>query len=1040
MRLCFFAVLALGFCSFLHFSEARAEAEPMPEDRAAYLSVADLVALGDSHSTLARALDVARQFQTGKELQLQAVLDSAEGQTLSPLARKLLQGLPVDAKASLLLLIRHGAGRDSRGLLSLGAFRFEDLRQPEGRELIRAFETLFPSAQGRWTEILDPRRKHVVLIEGQALLPPAFKTAEPGLKFTPAVSWSAYESAVAQELEGLNQDLRLLLEASRQGGTFGDLLYEVGAFYSNDAWGKPRLVREQEAASSAAQDRSGIRIRRLKAKWGFSRQQLDAALMAYAQVVAQASANRELALSDLGAKATAIAVAPLLYPVAALGLMPAFAGGMLITGADIVAGAAIERSTRGGSLSSHLARQLDEKLPHGFTLSLLFSPAGLLHKAAQSGVTAVRAGARVASVGLAGAAGTSAVQSGISAAQAHDELGKVDAKADGVPSELSRALQAERAQGMLRAATDSIFAVLGLRGALLPATKRAAPPARFQSEAGPARGALPVAAAAEPLLLPELPPAASEAIATERQRLIALRQKGHGTPEKRLLHILQGGEPGELPSRPQFLTRVTESARKLLLLHGVELVAPMGFEGAFEPLQILPVKDGHALNRTAWLLNERCGTRLVFDPDGLDEEASTAFYSPNRNLITLSYQEVLRGSRSRVTSLKHEVRHLIRDRVEDLPLRGYVRYDQRRPGPYGDTHQFDEVISHAWDLVDLAKATRTEGRTPYLSKRIDSKVNLLLDLLKNTEHTLRATRKNLDKLRVKHLHPPFPPYVEGQIPDVGYVRFKLNAAQRKRLDPDNFPKEMGTADRAIFMAEERNATLSALDGRLEAEIWLVSRLADHITPFRNEAQDALKLIQPLEARLEYLDIALKASGREQLNEIEALNQQAREAQTILNRLYQDLTHGRVPFDSLESADELSGTAYELRRQATRRYGMGSDCLECRREHVQRLAGMNASVDEMIRKFSAPLNVSRANDHLARARSLRSDLEHATGAQAQSLKESLLSEVSNAYTHLTEADAQAQINALKKEFPAEMRALDEGDHLMDEFEIDFDSLP
>jgi hypothetical protein len=117
-------------------------------------------------------------------------------------------------------LIQAGARQDSRGRFTLAGFRFQDLHPTRPSPLKQAFQTLFPSTKGRWSEILDPKRKKALLVEGQVLLPPAFALAQPKQKFSPEMPWSAFELAVGQELSGLDADLRDWLGASRKGGTW----------------------------------------------------------------------------------------------------------------------------------------------------------------------------------------------------------------------------------------------------------------------------------------------------------------------------------------------------------------------------------------------------------------------------------------------------------------------------------------------------------------------------------------------------------------------------------------------------------------------------------------------------------------------------------------------------------------------------------------------------------------------------------------------------------------------------------------------------
>jgi hypothetical protein len=588
-----------------------------PQGNDPYLSSGDIEALRSGHTAWSRALTIARDYQAAKEAQIQGLYlkvqgNPVKGQTLSPEIAQAVKALGSAAPAAMKKLIQAGARQDSRGRFTLAGFRFQDLHPTRPSPLKQAFQTLFPSTRGRWSEILDPKRKKALLVEGQVFLPPAFALAQPKQKFSPALPWSAFELAVGQELSGLDADLRDWLGASREGGTWVDLVHEVGAFYLNDVWGKPAWTRAQDAQAAAAQDRAGVRLLRLKTKWGLTRAQLDAALSAYSSVLSQTQANRDQAISDLGAKATAIAMAPLLYPVAAFGLLPAFGFGMGVTGVDALAGAGIETATRGGNYSDHLARQLDQKLPHGFMFSVLFAPAGMLHGAANSAQVLVRAGSRVAGAGLVTAAGVSSVQSGKAAWEAHEKLKKSQRELpNGSNTELEAAFRAETAQNALHAVTDGIFATVGLKSML---------PARTPLPA--ARALRPVAANTErSVILPDLPPPASEAIALERLRLIDLKTKGFETQEQRF-ERLKNGETALRPTRSQYMADVLDSAKKLLHLQGTQLELRSILEG--EIIVIAPVREGSSLNAIAWLLKKRAKTTLIFDPEALAEDGSVA--------------------------------------------------------------------------------------------------------------------------------------------------------------------------------------------------------------------------------------------------------------------------------------------------------------------------------------------------------------------------------------------------------------------------------
>ena len=978
-----------------------------PQGNTPYLSAGDIEALGSGHTAWSKALTIARDYQAAKEAQIQGLYLKVQGQTLSPEIAQAVKALGSVAPAAMKKLIQAGAAQDSRGSFTLSGFRFQKLH-PTGQSPLRdAFEALFPSARGRWSAILDPRRTTALLIEGQVLLPPAMTRAEPRHKFSPAVPWSTFERSVGQELSALDSDLRDWLEASRSGGTWSDLVHEVGAFYLNDVWGNPAWSRAHEAQAASAQDRAGIRLRHLRAKWGLSRDQLDAALSAYSSVLSQTQANRDQAISDLGAKATAIAMAPLLYPVAAFGLLPAFGFGMGVTGVDALASAGIETFTRGGNYSAHLARQLDQKLPHGFTFSLLFAPAGMLHGAANSAQVLVRVGSRVAGAGLVTAAGVSSIQSGKSAWEAHEKLKKTQRQSGGANTELQSALRAETAQNALHAVTDGIFAAVGLKASLPSPVKRPAP---VQNPAP--RSLLPAAASVEKkVILPDLPPPANEAIALERLRLIDLKTKGFETQEQRF-ERLTNGQTAIRPTRSQYMADVLDSAKKLLHLQGTQLELRSILEG--EIIVIAPVREGSSLNAIAWLLKKRAKTTLIFDPETLADDGSVAYFSADRNENCLSYHEILRGSRSRATSLKHEVRHLIREEMDGLPFRGYVEFSPARPGGYGKFQQFDEVLTHSWDLVDTVKAIATSGRTPYLDKRIRNKTEIILTLVKNTREVLQAASTQLDSLKVETANFPGPSSVELVLPGIGKVTFQLNSTQRARLDRKNFPVEMGLQQRTAFLNEEKRLIKSQLARRLSAEQWLLRSLEERIPAFVKETSDLSKLAKNLEPILRYADVVIDFEAKKQLWAMEAQNARADEARGHLLELYRDLTHGKIPFESLESADVLIQNVDRLHQTASRRFGREVNRLDGRTEAAAHLSSVKVTIREMVNKFSIPLHVSRAQDHFKLALQLRAE---------EAAEIEILQEVSDAYHHFQAAGSTDGIQSLRREFPEEVKGID-----------------
>ncbi len=982
-----------------------------------HLSASDLRSLQSAASPEVRALELARKYQLGKEAQFQALLSSVEGKALQAEEKKLLQRLPEGAANALQLLLKNGASRDSRGRLSLQGFQLGKLSDPKNTDLRKAFELLFPSSKGKWQKILDPKRREVILVEGQALLPPAQRASEPGQRFSPGVSFSAYQAAVAGELKGLSEDLRHLLSESRKGGTFPDLLSEVSSFYLNDVWGKPPFQPSHHIAQSAAQDSAGARIRHLKSKWGLGKEAIDSALQLYSNAASQAHANRDLAIDDLGMKATAVALAPLLYPVAAYGLLPTFGGGMLITGAEVVAGSVIEKQARGGDLGCHLARQLDEKLPHGFVMSLLFAPTGMLHKAATSTSVALRTGAKATSAGLVAVAGTGAVQSGIQAVKLHNEV-KANQQAG---EELTAAILAERNQSVLEAVTGGLFTAMGVRPAL--ATKPQVPKTSQ-------KGSSPVSADTVSSKHDPQQVALTQAKNLNRAQRSLKEQidRGYqGQPldsKRRLIRALFSGVEGpakERPTREEFVKRVLHTSRRALNLHGVRLEASRGDSS---PIVIAPDKNGSRLNQIACILNRFTRTKLIFDPDSLTERGSTAFFDRGENVISLSFREVIQGTRSRSTSLKHEVLHLIRHHTKDLPFRGYVNYETQKKSAYGDHLSFDEVITHSWSLIDTAKAIRKEGSTRGLSSSLRDRVEMLGQvILPETEKVLLATLENLESLRVRHQQIIGEPFIEGNLPGIGDVRFDLNLASIKRLDPKNFPKEMNDTDRAQFTVDEQRLALDTLRMRLEAEVAFIRQLQKKVQEFRDPQADSVKLASDLQKAIEAFDRRMLGTSQSQMTQVDEANETARRAKEKLLRLYQDLQDGKITVDTMTESEELLNHTFRLRQEALRVYGKEVNCLDCRRDNPVRLGQLDKAIEGLVQEVSKPAYMRHGKDQLRRARELKSDWSKAKGEKRSELFEELLEAVWQAQSHLETAGAAEDLRLLKHEFKEEIRELD-----------------
>ncbi len=990
-----------------------------------HLSASDLRSLQSAASPEVRALDLARKYQMGKEAQFQALLSSLEGKPLQAEEKKLLQGLPESASKSLQLLLQNGAARDSRGRLSLQSIQLETLADPKNRDLRDAFEVLFPSSRGKWEKILNPRRREVILVEGQALLPPGLRIAEPGQRFSFGASFSTYQSAVASELKGLNEDLQQFLSESRKGGSFSDLLTDVSSFYLNDVWGKPPFQASHSISQSAAQDSASQRIRRLKSKWGLGKEAMDSALHLYASVTAQAQANRDLSVDDLGMKATSVALAPLLYPVAAFGLLPAFGGGMLITGAEVVAGSVIEKQSRGGDLGCHLARQLDEKLPQGFVMSLLFAPTGMLHKAASSTSVALRTGARATSAGLVAVGGTGVVQSGIQVVKLHDEAKATRQAGD----ELTAAILAERNQSVLEAITGGLFTAMGVRAAVV--TKPQVPRT-------PQKGISPISADA---VLSKHDPkqvTLTQAKNLNRAQRSLKEQIDRGyqgqplDPKRRLIRALFSSVEGpmkELPTREEFIKRVLHTSRRALNLHGV-LLEPS--PGANSPIVIAPDKNGKRLNQIAWALKKATGTQLIFDPESLTERGSTAFFDRGENVISLSFREVIQGTRSRSTSLKHEVLHLIRHHTPDLPFRGYVNYENPKNSAYGAHMSFDEVLTHSWSLVDTAKASRKDGMSRALANSLRDRLEMLeKNVLKDAETVLNAALENLESLTVHHQQIIGEPFIDGHLPGIGQVRFEMNRASLKRLDPKNFPREMDPIDRAQFSIDERKLAIKSLQNRLEAELAFIRELQRKIQSFREPGADVLKLAADLTQSLQAFDRRGLEQARIQMIQVDEANEKARRSMDKLMRLYQDLRDGKVSLESVSESEDLLDHSFRLKQEALRIYGKEVNCIDCRRQNPERVEKLDKAIEGLVQEIAKPVYHRHGKEHFSRARVLKEAWAKASGEERSKLYEDLLTEVAEAKSHLETAGAEEDLRLLKVEFKEEIRELDGFSQFLDD---------
>ncbi len=741
-----------GFVALLLIAASSSPARA--EDCFSQLSAADWTALGDAQSPILRGLTTARAAVSARGDQLQALFNQVSSRTLSANQKALIQGMPAQARqqalSDLKLLTQNGAGATATGVFTLAGFHFERLQQTDSAALKGAFLRLYPSTEKRLARILDSNRREVILIEGQALLPPALPKAEPGQHFSPAMPLSAYEAAVAKELAGLQADLRSYLQEARKGGRFQDLVNEISAFYTNDVWGMPSWERPHEAGQRAAQNMATLRLRRLKSKWGLSGAQLDHALEAYARVGEQAGANREAALSDFAAKAAAVALAPALLPVATTPLLlGGFAVGMGFSALDMAGSAWIDHAFQGGGYGCQFLRQLDQKLPHGFTMALLFAPLPKIEKLAAAGPLIARVGMKAGSVTVVGAAGFSAVESGKHAVSATKAERKASAT-QGPESPAARAFRAEAAQSVVHAVTDGALATLGARS-LLPKASVASSTAVAQSKvagmspSSSAPGRKAVAASAAPVSEQQL--TSWEIRKLEDQAKAdwdeLTKTNDRGSEEGKFNFFF--GTNSEGNTEAEILKKLNRTLIDLLEAKGTR--ARIYSRSQPHILVIEPLRDGGPLNQIAWKLNDKFGTRVIFDPSTLTKSRSIGFFEPKTNEISISFKEVLYARR--FSTFKHEIRHLIRSFLPDLPFNGEIEYTRNGGGAtasegYSDHMNLNEVITFAWDMVYYAKQFKFYQGADQDWKVLLEKSKTATHVLAQAEEALQAV-KNADR-------------------------------------------------------------------------------------------------------------------------------------------------------------------------------------------------------------------------------------------------------------------------------------------------------
>lgn len=693
------------------------------------LSFSSLSALQGTQDPVIRGIQTAEAYLKGRIWLNQALAREAFGRPLTAQDRAQLSQAPATWRQAMKLLIQNGATLDRNERLTLANFQFEKLRPGVSSEVSQAFTKLYPSAFGQIVRILNPKRSEVLFLEGQALLPPTLKTTLPGQKFTAAMPIEDYQKYLAQEFSGLETDLREFLAASARGGGFQEFIEEISAFYTNDIWGLSTWDRPFEARQAGAQDQIQVRLQRLKSKWGLGRSELGQVLSTVARVQAQGTRNREQALDEFYSKAVAVALAPALVPVAAVGLLPTFMIGAGISALDAAGSALAESQIRGGNFPCLLLRQIDQKLPHGFSMSLLFSPLGALGKAAQATSPLLRTGARAGIVAVTGAGGVTAKTS-IDAAMEAQKNEAAAIRSSGAKSELSKAASSEKVQAISRAVTDSTFAVLGAKEFFAPRK----PPAKATPSQGKPAAPRTTRAATPVDALPAQNPEQIVRRSALETNLIddwVLYSKHIAK-----LNPLSASEAASLTSR------LVQTSRQVLESKGTVLLPALPEDPL--TLAIRPTRTGSGLNEIAWKIHHEYGTLLVFRPIQLLNERVGAFYNRDLNQVCLSVGEVLEGKR--LLDLKHELIHLVRTETPDLPLSGKIHYGVETADDsvaYGRYMSLQELITHTWDLSGLAAKlrrglksaapsdfSRKLGMVEHVSKKGVQALELALSVLK----------------------------------------------------------------------------------------------------------------------------------------------------------------------------------------------------------------------------------------------------------------------------------------------------------------------
>lgn len=973
------SIVTLALLQGVLTGSARAQKPPvLPEDCFSKLSAADLDAIGNETRDWARGLvagnaylDLHAEFQN-------ALAKRVSGLSLSSKEQDRVRAADSERTSAMKLLLKNGAHLDSKGKLSLADFRFESLQGGKARELSKAFVAIFPSAYGRLVKISEPDRREALFIEGHVLLPPALKKSEPGQKFSAAISLADYRKSVASELNGLESHFSKLLVSARKGGNFSELIDEVSAFYTHDVWGKTPWERPHEAAERAEHEMAQMRLRRLKSKWGLTQEQMGVALTTYARVLSQASANREAALSDFGNKAMAIALAPAIAPVVASSLLPAFATGVGFAGVDMVVGAGIQKSSRGGNYTCHLLEQIDRKLAPGVTTALLFSPLGALGKAAVSVNPVVKVAARSGLVALSGAGAVGAVTS-----WHHSQVSKKAAHRaaaiEGIESPRAQAHWAEAKEARTHAMVDAGFSLLGV-------TEFLPKPVHHSTR--------------------ELP---KSVLASASGRRAADLTNGIYLDTKKFSQ-LDGAE------KDRHLAELCGSARELLAELGTKL-EPVDPDNS-GVLVISPDRNGSVLNRAAWEVDRRYGTEVVFDPLRLVEGEMDAYFSGEENQIGISFKEILRGKNS--DDLKHEIIHLVRSNNLELPLLGKIFYPIKqflkgRIHPYDSQMSFQEVVTHTWDLTSIAWRL---GRRMGVVDRKDyfGKLDMVLLI---SEKAVKALRSSINELKRSEF-----------LADTAQFEKALARGTVRLVLPDK--SEVVIPIKSAFIAQIRLARTSADGKRKLLQGLLVKQLEGELSSVRSiEGQvhvvkdmgeralekSALNLIKGLRKEIRDMDqTALQASEKVRSDFLA----KAEQAEGEMKVIYRSPIQAGKPLTLkeyqkvLERVDQREETAREIYRLYDRDCTK-ADCM------AAELKTLDHELSTWMAQVSYPLWLEKAARHEERATEWVQKMIQAKASGKETdfnaAKKAFQFETEQALDHLEAVDNDLQTKRFEKQYQA-----------------------